>query len=272
MPTVFFTRSAADIQWAELAELICSNPNDKSQIVKLLLKSLPLLTGSSMKEWFNPFKNISKGTLRVKDYWLQFEWQHRRSPHIHMYLTSWYQPKSSIATKQSRCQSNSKTSNRSTCMQQTFLEAMQNITEDLIQLIATCERHSMCSEAYCLKSVDGRPVCMLLQFSQTIGTNEWSRFQWGWWFDIDYIQKWSPDQQLQSNSVVQLESQCGYAILYVEEDGHVAKYATKSENRSESLNDIYATIVQNLKDDEFISYWWKLSKKDFSAQEICHLL
>ena len=31
---------------------------------------------------------------------------------------------------------------------------------------------------------------------------------------------------------------------------YVAKYVTKSENRSESLKGIYATIVQNLKDDD----------------------
>ena len=31
---------------------------------------------------------------------------------------------------------------------------------------------------------------------------------------------------------------------------YVAKYATKSENRSESLKDIYATIVRNLRDDD----------------------
>ena len=44
----------------------------RNHTVKLLLKTLPLLTGSFM---------IS--TRVVKDYWLRFEWQHRGSPHIH---------------------------------------------------------------------------------------------------------------------------------------------------------------------------------------------
>ena len=59
---------------------------------------------------------------------------------------------------------------------------------------------------------------------------------------------------------------------------YCAKYATKSEPRSQPMKDIFAKIVRSLKDDNTsLKAVQKLlinsiGEKDYSAQETCHLL
>ena len=59
---------------------------------------------------------------------------------------------------------------------------------------------------------------------------------------------------------------------------YITKYATKCEPRSETMKDVYANIVRNLKDDSTaLQVVQKLlinsvGERDFSAQETCHLL
>ena len=58
---------------------------------------------------------------------------------------------------------------------------------------------------------------------------------------------------------------------------YVAKYATKSETRSDSIKNMYSTIVQELSnDDRSLKAIQKLlikstSERDYSTQETCHL-
>ena len=68
MPTVFFTHSAGDIQWPELAELICSNPIDKKS------HSEAIIENPAIADWFfydrvvqfmKYFYKSSKGLLAV---------------------------------------------------------------------------------------------------------------------------------------------------------------------------------------------------------------
>ena len=59
---------------------------------------------------------------------------------------------------------------------------------------------------------------------------------------------------------------------------YIAKYATKCEPRSETMKEVYTSIVQNLKDDSSaLQVVQKLlinsvGERDYSAQETCHLL
>ena len=56
---------------------------------------------------------------------------------------------------------------------------------------------------------------------------------------------------------------------------YVAKYATKSEPRSKSLKTVYSTIMKSLKDDDKSLKVILINsdgERDYSAQEICHLL
>ena len=84
LPTVFFTHSAADLQWPELAELMCpddpTNPRNRQKA---------LIENPAIADWFFYqrvqvyLKHFYTDVLGATDYWLRFEWQHRGSPHVH---------------------------------------------------------------------------------------------------------------------------------------------------------------------------------------------
>ena len=84
LPTVFFTHSAADLQWPELARLICpNNPDSRTARTKAVIDN------PALSDWFfyhrvmEFLKAFYTGVLGATDYWLRFEWQHRGSPHVH---------------------------------------------------------------------------------------------------------------------------------------------------------------------------------------------
>ena len=84
LPTLFFTHSAADLHWPELAHLICpAHPEDKNA------RSHAVIQNPAIADWFfwqrvqQFMKYFYQDVLGVKDYWLRFEYQHRGSPHVH---------------------------------------------------------------------------------------------------------------------------------------------------------------------------------------------
>lgn len=84
LPTIFFTHSAADLQWPELAHLVCpEDPDSRSSRTRAIIEN-PATT-----DWFF-YHRVLKfndafyvGVLGVTDYWMRFEWQHRGSSHVH---------------------------------------------------------------------------------------------------------------------------------------------------------------------------------------------
>ena len=88
LPTIFFTHSAADLQWPELARLICKDdPESWSNCTKAVIEN------PAMADWFfyyhiqNFIEAYYVGILGATDYWLRFEWQHHGSPHVHVHAT-----------------------------------------------------------------------------------------------------------------------------------------------------------------------------------------
>ena len=82
LPTIFFTHSVADLQWPELARLICpDDPDSRSSS-----RNRAVIENPAVVDWFvhhrihllKPSTIIS--VLGVTDYWMRFEWQHRGSP------------------------------------------------------------------------------------------------------------------------------------------------------------------------------------------------
>ena len=84
LPTIFFTRSAADLQWPELARLICSDDLDSR-----LSRTKAVVENPAFSDWFFYYgvigfiKAYYIGVLGVTDYWMCLEWQRRGSPHVH---------------------------------------------------------------------------------------------------------------------------------------------------------------------------------------------
>ncbi len=90
LPAVFFTHSAADHQWPELALLLSPDDPDSSSSRYRAVIDNPAIT-----DWFfshHILKFVEAfyfGILGASDYWFRFEWQHHGSPHVHG--LAWFQ-------------------------------------------------------------------------------------------------------------------------------------------------------------------------------------
>ena len=94
-PTLFFTLSAADIQWPELYRLLDSDGNTISSTneqienrrrTKLLIDN-PLIVAWFFKHRADSFiKDVLFKKFKVIDHWFRIEFQHRGSPHIHGFI------------------------------------------------------------------------------------------------------------------------------------------------------------------------------------------
>ena len=189
LPTIFFTHSAADLQWPELARLICpEDPGNPAARVKAVNEN------PAIADWFFCHR-VQKfvdafyvGVLKATDYWMRFEWQHRGSPHVHgvawlpnapdveqllasaelpdtlrneviqhadRTVTTLNPALSSSADSESQWPA--PVTNPHVCSK-SYLD-VQDHHEDLCELVATCQRHTRCSEAYCLRTRHGRQEC-----------------------------------------------------------------------------------------------------------------
>ena len=86
--TIFFTHSAADLQWPELARLTCpDDPECSSSRNKAVLEN-PAIADSFFHHRIQKFIEVFYvGVLGATDYWIRFEWQHRGSiVAAHMYM------------------------------------------------------------------------------------------------------------------------------------------------------------------------------------------
>lgn len=334
LPTIFFTHSAADLQWPELARLICPDDPDSSTS-----RSKALMENPAIADWFfyhriHKFIDIFyKGVLGASDYWMRFEWQHRGSPHVHG--LAWLEDAPNVetifsATSDREANPPNATHDPSGSEDSTLHAAKQQLIEyinrtvstinpavlpdgsnvadaplpktsphictkpysevvdyhqDLADLIATCQHHTRCSAAYCLRTHNGVQKCrfgypkpLQPQTAVLMGDNLNS--------DEDkepVIITARNDGLLNSFNPVQLSAwranvdmqYCASRHKVIE---YVAKYATKSEPRSLPLREVYTNIVRSLKDDSTsLKAVQKLlinsvGERDYSAQETCHLL
>ena len=191
LPTIFFTHSAADLHWPELARLICSGDSairaDRTAAV---------IDNPAICDWFFCHR-IHKfveafyvGVLGVKDYWLRFEWQHRGSPHVHglAWLPGAPDVEKLLSTSNdTELQAAKEEITRyADNLISTFNPAVlpdgsnlddaprpktdphvcnipytdvTDFDQDLADLVATCQCHTRCSAAYCLRSKNGRQQC-----------------------------------------------------------------------------------------------------------------
>ena len=307
LPTVFFTLSATDLQWPELANLLNVGETEDSAG-----RSRAVVENPCMADWFF-YHRVLKfmdmffvGILKAKDYWLRFEYQHRGSPHIHgvAWLRDAPDVESVLQANNTSMQAELiKYIDRTVCTTNpAVLDDGSNISnapppqinphicnkpyssvedhqQDLNGLIATCQRHTQCSAAYCLCTKSGVQKCRFsypkpLQPETVISTDEEN-------CEPTLITARN-DGLINSYNPVQLSAWRGnvdmeYCVSKHRVIEYITKYA-KCEPRSETMKEVYTNIVRNLKDDSTtLRVVQKLlmnsvGERDFSAQETCHLL
>lgn len=307
LPTIFFTHSAADLQWPELAHLICpEDPDSLASRVKAVNEN------PALADWFFCHR-VQKfveafyvGVLQATDYWLRFEWQHRGSPHVHG--VAWL-PNAPDVEQLLKATDNIESvkeeiiqyinrvvttinpavtpdgSNVNSAPQpvtqphicnKSYLD-IQDHSADLSQLIATCQRHTRCSEAYCLRTHHGKQACCFgypkpLQPETAIITD-----------DDPILLTTCNDGMINSYNPVQLSAWRANVDMQLIVSrrrviDYCTKYVTKSEPRSETLKDTFTRIVRSLKDgNRSLKAVQKLlahtvGNRDYSTQETCHIL
>ena len=150
-----------------------------------------------------------------------------------------------------------------------------NLSEDLSDLVATCQRHTRCSAAYCLCIRDGQQKCRF-DYPKPLQPNTVLITEDG---DPQLLTARN-DGLVNSHNQIQLSAWCAnvdvqYCVSLRKVVKYITKYASKSEPRSKPLAEVYSTIVRSLTTDS--SAVQKLlinsvGERDYSAQETCHLL
>ena len=187
LPTIFFTHIAADLQWPELAKLICPDDADSRCARNTALQENPAIA-----DWFFYYR-IQKfvqvyyvGILGASDYWLHFEWQYRGSPHVHG--LAWLRDAPDVqrigdpqehsveqdiihyvdrlvsTTNPAVLPDGSNIANPPApktdphICHQAYAD-IDDLDQDLTDLVATCQCHTLCSAAYCLRTRGGVQQC-----------------------------------------------------------------------------------------------------------------
>ena len=151
------------------------------------LRTQLLLTGSSTtRSWSSSRSSTSECLEQRTIYWLRFEWQHRRSPHVHG--LAWL-PDAPDVEKLSNCATEAlkedivrhadqlvSTINPAVLPDGSNISnapapkvdphicnkpygEVQDFNQDLADLVATCQRHTCCSASYCLRTKHGKQEC-----------------------------------------------------------------------------------------------------------------
>ena len=154
---------------------------------------------------------------------------------------------------------------------------VNDLDQDLTDLVATCQRHTRCSAAYCLRTWNRQQECRFgypkhLQPRTEIITEE-----------EPTLLTARNDGMINSINPLQLSTwRANVDMQYIVSRHRVieycTKYVTKSEPQSQSLKEVYATIVRSLQEgNTSLKVVQKLlintaGARDYSAQETCHLL
>ena len=273
MPTVFFTHSAADFHWPELTRLFRSSDRDHSDSQRNSVTENPALADWHRVQKFVDLYYVD--ILGCTDFWLCFEWQHRGSPHVHglAWLSNAPNVEEVLASHDNLSQKQDllrfidslvSTTNPAVLPDGSNLQSaplpminpnvcarvysqIEDYRYDLAELIATCQRHTKCSTSYCLRNKEGQQVCRFgypkpLLLDTTISNEN----------DETEVLTARNDGLLNSFNPIQLSGwRANVDMKYIASRQKViqycAKYATKSEPRSQPMREIFEKFVHSLK-------------------------
>ena len=304
-PNVFFTVSAADVQWPDLHRLMpgydpdLDNPahaDSYRRHLKWLNENPALASYYFQKHWELFFELVLKKKFNIIDWWWCFEWQYRGSSHIHgffwfadapkvdeldfnnqehiqQFIQYWDQIISTWHPDRHRPPAAIHPS------AQLFPSLQDTITE-LAEMLNRFQRHDRCTPGYCERRRDGQKVCRFGFPFPDCNESHIQRLP-GKTFP-EYVPRRNDALLNTFNPLFILGWRANIDIRPVTNQesvvSYIAKYASKSEDKSQSYKDLLHSAISKLNDGDpaHAAYQKMLSsfvaEHDISGQEVCHVL
>ncbi|KAH0826840.1 hypothetical protein AYO21_07253 [Fonsecaea monophora] len=304
-PHLFVTLSAADYHWHDLMKHLpefdrweIATPDERIRIARRNIRDNPLIVAYYFHARLEAFKQtVLIPKFNIKDQWSRYEWQSRGSTHTHgcywsdgtpdpdvdqldpelmdYFARFWGIHISAINPQKDRQQLASETP------LSLAHEDQQNELEHLSAVVNRVQRHQ-CSEAYCLRKekATGTIKC---RFNYPQPERETPGLEIPVGSTFYRFQPARNDGRLNNyNRLVSLAwlantdiAPCTGAVAVL---NYIAKYTTKAERQSESYQQIATRLLPHLNTTRpltsFVSKTMNrlLGERDWSAQEVCHLL
>ncbi|KAE8744175.1 hypothetical protein FOCC_FOCC009183 [Frankliniella occidentalis] len=300
LPTVFFTLSSADLHWPELFSILAP---DEDQVTmsegrrRQLLQENPVIVDTFFLDRVESYIDlVLKPKFKVKDYWFRIEYQHRGSPHCHGLL--WLEGAPDVTKLDSMTNEethevvnyfdelistlhpdvNCPPAVLHPCRK--FLSEANNIRTDLAELLNKVQRHT-CTSNYCLRKnkKTGLSECRFkfpveMRSATKLVKNEHGVFELLTERNDEHLNKYNEYiiQCWRANMDI---SPClsKEALL-----SYLTKYVTKSETKSKHLDEIMKVVFDRTPEDKAAKdavrklYIQTCCERDYSAQEVCHLV
>ncbi|KAK3917404.1 ATP-dependent DNA helicase RRM3 [Frankliniella fusca] len=300
LPTLFFTLSAADLHWPELFAILSP---DEDQITmtegrrRQLIQENPVIVDTFFLDRVESFIDlVLRPKFNVKDFWFRIEYQHRGSPHVHGVL--WLSDAPDVLKLNSMSSEeleeivkyydnlictihpdvNCPPAVLHPC--RTFLSEAVNMRTDLAELLNKVQRHS-CSSSYCIRKnkKTGVTECRFkfpfeMETVSQLKLNESGSYELLTARNDELLNKYNKYiiQSWRANMDI---SPClsKEALL-----SYLTKYVTKSEVKSRHLEETMKVVFDRTSDDKAAKeavqklFIQTCCERDYSAQEVCHLI
>ncbi|XP_057835128.1 uncharacterized protein LOC131045552 [Cryptomeria japonica] len=308
-PTLFFTLSSADTKWPDLHRLFSENDGQTTQFTRKQLTNHvicnPHITALYLHNRFTIFREeVIQKLFQAKDHWYRYEWQHRGSGHIHGFLwlpgapnmetINWTDDNEVQMEKTffdqyvsawnphiaaDRMNTMHYTAMDDPCLADTKKIFTMDATLDYEALLNTLQRHTKCTEHTCLKKKGPTFEC---RYKAPWVQQEMSTLT----VDNDNNPCYKPtrnDDHLNIHnpwmlSLWRANIDCQPVISKKVVLQYISKYASKSENKSQSYIEMLKTILNTSKSEDSILLTYQkfmmgiVVDRDISAQETCHML
>ncbi|KAK3910005.1 LOW QUALITY PROTEIN: ATP-dependent DNA helicase [Frankliniella fusca] len=297
-PTVFFTLSSADYYWPDLFRLMGHDVNSLTiQQRAQLLSQNPFIADTffNLRSKFFLENSFTKH-FEVQDMWYRYEYQHRGSIHVHglAWLKNAPIIKDDMTENENEnvikyfdglisCKNpNIHITPMSTHPCQLSLDSVTDTESDLAHLVNQVQRHTKCSRSHCLRSIGKDKTLMCrYKFPKELIAETNLQIENGTIVDINFarndcfVNKYNAWVLQTWRSNIDFSPIFNKQIVY----RYIAKYASKSEIKSISYNEVLTDIVNKTCDDSepckkairklLIS---SCAERDYSAQEVMHFL
>ena len=300
-PQLFFTFSAADLQWRDLKRHMPGYERlselTEQQEARLAAKNLtdnPHVAAAYLVKRFELFfQCVLKKIFEVKDYWYRFEWQDRGSGHMHGFLWLEGPPPVKTRTPEQRQAIATYWADIVTAVNpfrtlpfgrnpaSLMFSERQNSEKHLADCLNRYQRHSICTPGYCLRKVKGsEDMRCRFYFPQAYRTvpdvnrdlNP-KHYKFMPVRNDTLLNAYIPTTTLgwNANTDVSPCTNIGTVLRYA------AKYASKSEVKTDTYKELFQKAIETCSDrNPFLSTAMKMvnrliAERDWSAQEMNHI-